>query len=117
MATLYGINTKGKVFTKQTKIAYQAGLVRDGSLAKCFRTVSEASAQARPGDVVIGLTRAVLKPGIRLYIVYLRNTPHCYPACYERGCDNPGGNLGLHWTGYGNEIVPACWKHARRETA
>jgi hypothetical protein len=115
MAKLYGLTPTGQVVTKNAKIAYAAGLVRDGALVKCFRTVPEARDKARPGDVVIGFTRAPIRPGHRAIVVGWNGSIISNPACYVRGCTGGGGMVGVRWTGFTNEAVPACQKHAMKE--
>jgi len=113
MTVLYGVTPDSKIVKKTAKLAWEAGLVRDGKLVKCFRTIVEAKNKAKPGDIVVVLTTAVLIKG-RNHAVVIYNAPTIsYPACYQ--CHNTAGMLGERWTGRETQIVPACWRHAKKE--
>jgi hypothetical protein len=113
MAVLYGITPDSKIVKKTAQTDWEAGLLRDGKIVKCFRTIVEAKNKAKPNDVVVVFTKAVLVKG-RNHAVVIYNAPTIsYPSCYQ--CHTMAGMLGERWNGRETEIVPACWKHAKKE--
>lgn len=117
MSTLYGITPTGTVVTRNTKADYVAGLVRYGELVSCSWNLETILAKAtRPGDVVVGFTKAKLRSHDRVVVVRLRGRTVSYPRCYA--CDNPGTGRAERWDGKRYHFVPACRnRHALKEAS